>query len=263
MYNYHIIENNLKLIKLKIMNPKLLLTIIFFSIITPIIAQNSDTVALKKLAYNETEAFRKRNGETWQSFITHDEQTNRSYSGDGFYYSNKGWNSFGPQLLQWLKDNPKPSMYTRIKNDNYVIRMNGNVAFMEYDQLSTQGTDAAYTVFTREYRTMIKDKNEWKITSLITIDSSSYTSADAMAVENKFNNIGYALLNNKKIKDAIEVFKLNVTLFPKSWNVYDSLGEAYANNGDTEEAVKNYEQSIQLNPQNDNGKKMLNKLKAK
>jgi Flp pilus assembly protein TadD len=110
---------------------------------------------------------------------------------------------------------------------------------------------------------MIKDKNEWKITSLITIDSSSYTSADAMAVENKFNNIGYALLNNKKIKDAIEVFKLNVTLFPKSWNVYDSLGEAYANNGDTKDAVKNYEQSIQLNPQNDNGKKMLNKLKTK
>jgi hypothetical protein len=42
------------------------------------------------------------------------------------------------------------------------------------------------------------------------------------------------------------VFKLNVKLFPGSWNVYDSLGEAYADNGNADEAIENYEASLKI-----------------
>jgi len=35
------------------------------------------------------------------------------------------------------------------------------------------------------------------------------------------------LLEVDKIKEAIEIFKLNVEEYPESGNVYDSLGEAY------------------------------------
>ena len=66
-----------------------------------------------------------------------------------------------------------------------------------------------------------------------------------------------------KLKEAIELFKINVQLYPQSWNVYDSLGEAYANSGDTALAVQNYEKSVQLNPNNDTGKAALAKLKGK
>jgi hypothetical protein len=58
------------------------------------------------------------------------------------------------------------------------------------------------------------------------------------------------------------VFKLNVTLFPESWNVFDSLGEAYAADGNKELAIKNYERSIELNPKNDSGIATLKKLKG-
>jgi predicted alpha/beta superfamily hydrolase/TolA-binding protein len=81
--------------------------------------------------------------------------------------------------------------------------------------------------------------------------------------ENEFNAMGYRLMGRGKIKEAIEVFKLNVELNPDSANVYDSLGEAYMNSGDTKNAIKNYKKSLDLNPENDNAKEMLKKLEKK
>ncbi len=80
--------------------------------------------------------------------------------------------------------------------------------------------------------------------------------------EGPMNDVGYRLLGNDKITDAIEIFKLNVKEHPDSFNVYDSLGEAYMKNGDNELAIKNYQKSIELNPENENGKKKLEKLQS-
>jgi hypothetical protein len=41
-------------------------------------------------------------------------------------------------------------------------------------------------------------------------------------------------------KESIEIFKMNVTLYPDAFNTYDSLGEAYERAGDKENAIKNY-----------------------
>ncbi|MEO6136306.1 MAG: serine hydrolase [Ginsengibacter sp.] len=76
------------------------------------------------------------------------------------------------------------------------------------------------------------------------------------------NNWGYKLINQKRIKDALEIFKLNVYLYPSSANAFDSLGEMYAELGNKELAIKNYEQSVKLNPQNSNAKSQIEKLKA-
>jgi len=81
--------------------------------------------------------------------------------------------------------------------------------------------------------------------------------------EGEFNNLGYRLLQEGMIKEAIEVFRLNVEIFPDSFNVYDSLGEAFATAGDKENAIANYKKSIELNPENESGKKMLEKLEGK
>jgi len=81
--------------------------------------------------------------------------------------------------------------------------------------------------------------------------------------ESEINQLGYTLLGAGKLKEAIGVFKLNVELFPDSWNVYDSLGEAYMNNGDKELALENYKKSVEMNPDNENGKKIIEKLEGK
>jgi carboxyl-terminal processing protease len=80
-------------------------------------------------------------------------------------------------------------------------------------------------------------------------------------VEGQVNRLGYKYLNEEKVLEAIEVFKINVKEFPESWNVYDSLGEAYMVNGDKELAIKNYEKSVELNPNNRGGINALKKLK--
>lgn len=76
------------------------------------------------------------------------------------------------------------------------------------------------------------------------------------------NRLGYDLLRAQKTKEAIEIFKLNVEIFPQSANAYDSLAEAHVVNGGKELAIKNYEKSLELNPQNTNAINILKKLRG-
>jgi glyoxylase-like metal-dependent hydrolase (beta-lactamase superfamily II) len=78
--------------------------------------------------------------------------------------------------------------------------------------------------------------------------------------ERQFNALGYRLLTGNKIKQAIEVFKLNVAAYPDSWNVYDSLAEAYMRGKNNKLAIKYYKKSVELNPDNTGGKEALKKL---
>jgi len=70
--------------------------------------------------------------------------------------------------------------------------------------------------------------------------------------ENELNGLGYQLLGAKKMKEAIEIFKLNVEAYPQAANPYDSLGEAYLAAGERELALQNYRKALELNPQNAN-----------
>jgi CubicO group peptidase (beta-lactamase class C family) len=85
--------------------------------------------------------------------------------------------------------------------------------------------------------------------------------ASECVTEEQMNRMGYALLGQKRVKDAIEVFKLNVEDYPQSSNTYDSLGEAYMVDGAKELAIANYQRSIELNPNNTNGIEALKKLR--
>lgn len=78
--------------------------------------------------------------------------------------------------------------------------------------------------------------------------------------EGDMNSIGYDFLNSNQVTEAIEIFKLNVKVFPFSGNCYDSLGEAYLKHGDKQLAIENYKKSIELDPNNENGKKVLAQL---
>lgn len=79
--------------------------------------------------------------------------------------------------------------------------------------------------------------------------------------EGELNKLGYQLIGLGRVGDAIEVFKLNVDVFPDSWNVYDSLGEAYMIAGDVELAIAYYKKSLELKPDNTNAQQKLKKLK--
>lgn len=69
--------------------------------------------------------------------------------------------------------------------------------------------------------------------------------------EYDLNEWGYLLLRQKKIQEAIEVFKLNITFFPHSDNCYDSLADAYETAGEKSLAIVNYKRSLEINPKNE------------
>ena len=68
------------------------------------------------------------------------------------------------------------------------------------------------------------------------------------------------MLQARKLKEAIEIFKLNVAEYPRGFNTYSSLGEAYMVSGNTELAIQNYKKSLELNPENTGATAMLKRL---
>lgn len=80
-------------------------------------------------------------------------------------------------------------------------------------------------------------------------------------LENDLNDWAYRMLNGGgKPKEALEIFKLNVFLYPNSANVYDSVAEAYEVNGFRDLAITNYKRSLELDPKNTNAAKQLKRL---
>ena len=78
--------------------------------------------------------------------------------------------------------------------------------------------------------------------------------------EPQLNTLGYQLMRTGKPKEAVEIFKLNVEVYPKSANTYDSLGEAYMNVNERDLAIQNYKKSLELDPKNTNAVDMLKRL---
>ena len=116
--------------------------------------------------------------------------------------------------------------------------------------------DIADTLFSttveKNVQTAIKQYRELKSTQQDAYDFS----------EGQLNRLGYQLLQMDRARDAIEIFKLNVEMFPQGFNTYDSLGEAYMVNGDKSLAIQNYKKSLELNPKNTGAVDKLKKLEA-
>ena len=107
--------------------------------------------------------------------------------------------------------------------------------------LTVNGIDAA-----------IKQYRELKRNNPADYDFGEYT----------LNRLGYVLLRKKQVADAIEIFKLNIEVYPKQCNPYDSLGEAYMIAGNKELAILNYENALKLDPKKQSAIDALKKLKG-
>jgi len=81
--------------------------------------------------------------------------------------------------------------------------------------------------------------------------------------EDQLNTVGYQLLRTGNLKEAIEIFKLNVEMFPNASNPYDSLGEAYLMAKDNDNALINYKKAYELDQSNTNAKEVIEKLGGK
>lgn len=108
------------------------------------------------------------------------------------------------------------------------------------EELQSRGDGAAMVARYRELRSQKPDEYDFR--------------------ESELNNLGYSLLGAGRTADAIEVFRLNVEMFPESANTYDSLGESYAAAGNKELALLNYRKSLELDPANANARSVIERL---
>jgi tetratricopeptide (TPR) repeat protein len=107
-------------------------------------------------------------------------------------------------------------------------------------ELGRQGFDHAPAI----YAVMLKDQPDFKLD------------------EDAVIRWAYDLMEQNHLSEATDLFKLDVQVFPGSWNGYDSLGEAYMKAGQKQLAIDSYKKSLELNPANDDAKEKLQVLET-
>ena len=80
--------------------------------------------------------------------------------------------------------------------------------------------------------------------------------------ENQLNYLGNELRKNKKIKDALKIYELNLKEYPKSTIVYESLGETYKRSKNEIIAVTYFKKAFELDPQNPHWTYILDRLES-
>lgn len=70
---------------------------------------------------------------------------------------------------------------------------------------------------------------------------------DALVLrEQSLNTMGYVLLEERRIADALKVFELITAIYPDSANAHDSLGDAYEAAGRNADAIREAERALAL-----------------
>lgn len=78
--------------------------------------------------------------------------------------------------------------------------------------------------------------------------------------EEQLGGVGYRLLEARRVAEAVEIFKLNVELFPDAANAHAALGEAHLAHGDKAQALVSYRKVLELVPNNGHATEMLKQL---
>jgi hypothetical protein len=167
-----------------------------------------------------------------------------------------GINGFNTTIVRMVNEKRLVVLLDNAEDGPYLDRMAGTIMSVLYDQpydLPKQSiaTVLGKTVQTNGVAAAVKQYRALK---------AGANAAEFDFAEGELNQLGYRLLQAKGLADAIDIFKLNVEMYPQSANVYDSLGEAYMTNGDKDLAIANYKKSLELNPGNTNATVKLGEL---
>src|SRR6266446_4112150 len=161
---------------------------------------------------------------------------------------NGGINGFNTTIVRMVADKRLIVLLDNAEHGQYLDKLALGLMSILYDQpyespKRSIAETLMKTVLQKDVAAAVKQYRELKAGS----NAGEYDFG-----EMELNRLGYRLLQTKKVAEAIEIFKLNVEVYPQSSNVYDSLGEGYKVHGDKELAITNYKKSLELNPKNTN-----------
>lgn len=168
---------------------------------------------------------------------------------------NGGINGFNTVLIRFVKDNRVVILLDNTSQGRYLDAIAAGIGSILYDQpYDNPKQSIAETLMKTISQSSVAAavKQYWEL--------KEKHANDYDFREPDLNQLGYRLLQQNKVTEAIEIFKLNVAAFPQGFNTYDSLAEAYMTHGDKELAITNYKKSLELNPQNNGAKAALANL---
>ena len=169
-------------------------------------------------------------------------------------------------LLSINKPQIYGTQYKRLDNNSVVREKMDSTKITDAERIECNVETLA------KQREKIKNLNRKKLTELLdegkTIDeiilfvkNEDVQTSEYDLRETWFNHFGYNLMNEGKNEDALKIFKLNIELYPNSFNTFDSYGECLLELGDKENAIIAFKKSLELNPENENAKKVLTEMK--
>ena len=81
-------------------------------------------------------------------------------------------------------------------------------------------------------------------------------------IEKEIDKVGKLFMEGSYFTRAQAIFKINLTLFPKSYKAYMSYGDACEGLRRKDEAIRNYQKALDLCPKNPVIIETIKKLKA-
>lgn len=147
------------------MKTSLLVILLLWSAVSRSLAQ-ADNDAIKHVLYNETEGFFTRDKARWSNAWAHVPYANFAanlYGGD--FRLIQGWSSLEKQFASQFKSSKVNDKVT-VQNANYTIHLNGNMAFVTYDQTLV---DSHGKTTSKETRVLEKLSGSWKIINVIAL----------------------------------------------------------------------------------------------
>ena len=167
-----------------------------------------------------------------------------------------GINGFNTQIVRMTNEKRLIVLLDNAEHGQYLNKIVEGLMSILYDQPYDMPKQSIAeiilkTVLDHDVATAIKQYRALK---------AGTTAGEHDFARTELNTVGYQLMQMKKVADAIEVFKLNVEVYPEAFQTYERLGEAYAVNGNKELAIANYKKSLELNPKNINARAGLAKL---
>jgi len=159
------------------------------------------------------------------------------------------------------------TMFCRLLDDGQLIILLGNLDSAPLKEIRQEITNILYDrpfamplkSIAREMYNIIVGKDVASAMQAYHSIRAEHTDEYNMG-ERELNAVGYYLLRNNKQAEAIQIFRLNVEVYPEYANGWDSLGEAYMLNGEKELSIQCYQKCLSLDPNNQNAANMLKKL---
>src|SRR5436190_4057461 len=139
-----------------------------------LLAQSADVSEVKRVIRAETETYYQRDTTGWKHTWILDSTAIRTFITSSSYSVALGWDKFGPGTIASIRNTPPQAV--QIDRSNYVVRIDGALAWAEYDEQTNFPNDSVPLV-ARQNRTLVKRNGEWRILSAGSFVGSSFAAS--------------------------------------------------------------------------------------